>query len=117
MKVHRLEGERVWQRQRVVVRSSPIHGKGVFAAKRIRTGAHIGTFEGDRTPRDGLYVLWVLESDGSYVGIRGRNDLRYLNHSSGPSAEFRGAELYALRNIQPGREITLHYGQDWDRVE
>jgi len=104
-------------RERVVVRSSPIHGKGVFAAGRIRAGAYIGTFEGDRTTRDGLHVLWVLGDDGRYLGIRGRNELRYLNHSAGANVELRGADLYALRNIQPGREITLDYGPDWEGVD
>ena len=110
-------GESVRWRKRVVVRNSPIHGEGVFAARRIRAGAYVGTFEGDRTTRDGLHVLWVLGEDGRYRGIRGRNELRYLNHSSGANAELRGADLYALRNIQPGREITLDYGPDWEGID
>jgi SET domain-containing protein len=110
-------GECVEWRERVVVRSSPIDGKGVFAARRIRVGAHIGTFEGDPTTRDGLHVLWVLGDDGRYLGIRGHNALRYLNHSSGANAELRGTDLYALRNIQSGREITLDYGPDWEGVD
>ncbi len=110
-------GGRVQRRKRVVVRSSRIHGKGVFAARRLRAGGYVGTFEGERTSRDGRYVLWVLGDDGRYLGIRGCNDLRYLNHSSGANAELRGVDLYALRNIQPGREITLDYGPDWEGVE
>jgi SET domain-containing protein len=101
---------------RVAIGRSPIHGRGVFARRRIRRGGLIGDFEGRETKRNGTHVLWVLEEDGSQVGIRGENELRFLNHSSFPNAEFSGASLYALRNIQPGREITFDYGDDWKDV-
>ncbi len=102
-----------WVR-RVSVRTSPIHGRGVFARKRIREDEYIGTFHGKVTKRDGPYVLWTLHDDGSMQGIRGTGVLRYLNHSKTPNAEFQGADLYALSNIQSGQEITLHYGDDWE---
>ena len=103
-------------RDRVEVRNSPIHGRGVFARRRFRSDAYIATFEGRRTERDGMHVLWVIEDDGSETGIEGRNALRYLNHSRSPNAEFRGPDLHALRNIQPGQEITFHYGDAWDDI-
>lgn len=102
---------------RVEVRRSGIHGRGCFARKRLRRFAHIGTFEGVRTKENGTYVLWVVGDDGRDVGIRGRNELRYVNHSRDANAEFDGAELYAVRNIQPGHEITLDYGETWDDVD
>lgn len=103
-------------RTRVVVLESSIHGKGLFARKRLRDGALIGRFEGTRTRRDGPHVLWVQLDGGKEVGIRGENELRYLNHSRRPNAEFRGDELFAVRNIQPGAEITFDYGDDWADV-
>lgn len=99
---------------RIAVATSPIHGRGVFARRRIPRGTRIGDFEGSRTKRNGMHVLWVVEEDGTTVGIRGENELRFLNHSRVPNAEFRGASLYAVRNIQPGYEITFDYGDDWD---
>lgn len=101
----------------VEARRSPIHGKGLFAKRRFRTGAYIATFEGNRTERDGTHVLWVVDEDGNELGIRGRNALRFLNHSSRPNAEFLGADLHAVRNIQAGAEITFHYGDAWEDVE
>ncbi len=98
---------------RIAVGSSPIHGRGVFARRRIRNGARVGDFEGRETKRNGTHVLWVLAEDGREVGIRGENELRFLNHSQHPNAEFRGASLYAVRNIQPGQEVTIDYGDDW----
>ena len=99
---------------RIAVGRSPIHGRGVFARGRIRTGALIGDFEGRPTRKNGTHVLWVLQEDGSEVGIRGENELRFLNHSRRPNAEFRGASLHAVRNIQPGCEVTIGYGNDWE---
>jgi SET domain-containing protein len=101
--------------QRIAVEQSSIHGKGLFARTRIRRNAHIADFEGDHTQRDGTHVLWVDEGDG-WIGIRGRNELRFLNHSPNPNAEFRGRALHATRNIQPGDEITFHYGDEWEEI-
>ena len=91
---------------RIVVGSSPIHGRGVFARGRIRSGARIGDFEGPRTTRNGTHVLWVRDEDGKDVGIRGKNELRFLNHARRANAEFRGASLYDL-TIEPATEGTF----------
>ena len=64
-----------------------------------------------------MYVLWVLDDNDREVGVEGRNALRFLNHSSRPNAEFLGLELHAIRNIQPGAEVTIHYGDAWQDVD
>lgn len=102
---------------KVVARESAIHGRGVFAVRRIRRGSYIGTFEGRETKEDGTYVLWLTDEEGNETGIRGENELRYLNHSKTPNTEFEGADLYATRNIQVGHELTLDYGEAWDDVD
>ncbi len=102
---------------RVRIGRSPIHGKGLFAQKRFRRGAYIATFEGVPTAEDGMHVLWIVDDEGLEQGIEGRNALRFLNHSSDPNAEFIGADLFALRNIQPGAELTFHYGDAWEDIE
>ena len=113
------KGNKVADQERVEVRVSPIHGRGVFALRRLRAGGHIATFEGRPTQRDGIHVLWISEDDDGdrEIGIEGRNELRYLNHSVNPNAEFLGLELYATRNIQPGHEVTIHYGEAWEDVD
>jgi SET domain-containing protein len=95
------------------IKTSPIHGRGLFARQRISRGRLIGTYEGPDATRNGKYVLWVLEHDGTHRGIRGRNALRYVNHCGQPNAEFRGADLFAIRVIGPDEEITIDYGPDW----
>lgn len=101
---------------RIEVRTSPIHGRGVFARRRFRKGAYIATFEGKPTDRDGMHVLWILDENDDEIGIEGRNELRFLNHSSRPNAEFLGPDLHAIQNIQPGQEITFHYGEEWEDI-
>ncbi len=104
-------------RERIEVGASPIHGRGLFARKRIRRGAYVATFEGEPTKKDGMHVLWTLDEDGEEIGIEGKNALRFLNHSSDPNVEFIGLELHALRNIQPGAELFIHYGDDWEHID
>ena len=101
-------------RRSVYVTRSSIHGRGVFARRPIAAGEYIGTFRGAPTTRDGHWTLWVLQDDGSLQGIRGRNALRYLNHSARPNAEFWGADLHAMRRIPQDAEITIDYGEGWE---
>lgn len=97
----------------VYVADSPIHGKGVFAGRCFAEGVVIGTYQGLPTQEDDTYVLWLCE-DGQWRGINGTGPLRFLNHSCEPNADFDGCELYALRDIASGEEITFHYGEEWE---
>ncbi len=101
----------------VVARQSPIHGNGAFARVAISTGTHIGEYTGRPSSVDGTYVLWVEGDDGEYHGIDGDGVLRWLNHSSSPNVEFDGPQLFALRDIAAGEELTFHYGEEWDHIE
>ncbi len=97
----------------VYVDQSPIHGRGLFARQAISKGSYIGTYEGPRAKRNGKYVLWIHEENGSVLeGRRGMNLLRYLNHSVIPNAEFNGYDLFAVRKIHADEEITFNYGPD-----
>jgi len=99
---------------RIEVGRSEIHGQGIFARKRLRKNQRIGRFEGEPTSRNGPHVLWLIADDGAEIGIRGRNELRFLNHGQPPNAEFRDDELYAMRNIEPGMELLIDYGTEWE---
>ena len=93
---------------RVCVKKSEIHGKGLFARRDIAKGEYIGTFRGPAAKRDGMYVLWIYCGD-DWQGRHGRNSLRYLNHAKTCNAEFDDFDLYALRRIRAGSEITIDY--------
>jgi len=103
--------------QLIEVRESLIHGRGVFAKTTIRKGARIGTYDGEVTLRDGTHVLWVPMENGKYLGVHGRNELRFMNHSSQPTANVDGIEVFAAKTIRPGTEVTFHYGDEWEDVD
>jgi SET domain-containing protein len=101
-------------RDRVYRAPSPIHGIGCFARIAIRAGAYIGTYEGPEARRDSTYVLWVYEEGEAPIGRSGRNLLRYLNHQQDGNARFDGFDLFAVRDIACGEEITFDYSGDFE---
>jgi len=101
---------------RAVVGSSPIHGRGLFARRAIEPDQYIGTYRGRRTQNNGMHVLWIWSDKRErWEGIDGDNEMRFLNHSGDPNADWWGTELYAIRAIAEGEEITFDYG--WDSEE
>jgi hypothetical protein len=107
----------------VFVADSPIHGKGLFAGTSISGGSYIGFYEGKETLENGVYVLWVNQSevttegeDENWLGFDGNNDLRYLNHSAQANCEFDGQQLFAMREIEQNEELTFDYGE-WFSTE
>lgn len=97
------------------VADSEIHGKGLFARVEIAADTLIGCYEGPATQKDGMHVLWLWnEKRKRWEGINGKNEMRFLNHSPDPNADWWGDELYALRDIARDEEICFHYGEDWE---
>jgi uncharacterized protein len=100
----------------VYVAPSRIHGNGLFANLMIPKGTYLGTYRGKRVEENDTYVLWLADAGGEF-GIDGENDLRFANHSLQPNAEMDDqGRLYTLRDIQPGEEITWHYGDEWSNT-
>lgn len=97
------------------VGKSTIHGRGLFARKDIAVDTFIGRYEGPATDQDGMHVLWIWNDEASrWEGIDGKNEMRFLNHSSDPNADWWGTDLYAIKPIAAGEEITFDYGWDND---
>lgn len=97
------------------VEDSHIHGLGLFARTEIEKGEYLGEYDGPHIENDAdndSHVLWAEMDDGRWIGRDGQNILRYLNHSTTPCCEFEGFELYAIRDIAPGEELTIDYGED-----
>lgn len=95
------------------VEDSPIHGKGVFSKQAIEEGEYIGSYEGPSTQENDTYVLWMEDDNGEWEGCDGQNELKYLNHSDEPNAEFDGLDLYSIAEIEPGDEVTFDYGEEF----
>jgi SET domain-containing protein len=88
------------------VARSGIHGRGLFARRRISRGTVIGYVEGKVTRRNGAYTLWLSEDEG----IRVTCNLRFINHSRRPNARYYDdLSVVALRTIEAGEEITHDY--------
>ena len=108
------------------IRPSPIHGRGAFATRRIRTGTRIIEYTGERlTPsaadarydddrREQPHVLLFTVDRRTVIdaGVGG-NEARYFNHSCAPNCEAvieqRRVYLKALRTIAVGEELTYDY--------
>ena len=92
------------------VARSPIHGRGLFAARRIPKDTMILEVEGVPTRREGAYTLWVDGKDG----LRVTNDVRFVNHARPSNAALYADELWSIRAIEKDEEITHDYGAGWE---
>jgi SET domain-containing protein len=100
-------------------------GLGLFATERIEKGAFIVEYRGRRIPNAeaarrearGAKYMYELNSRWTIDGSSRRNIARYANHSCRPNAEsdiVKGKViLRAIKTIQPGAEITYHYGREY----
>jgi SET domain-containing protein len=110
-----------------IVKPSKVHGAGVFARRRIRAGAPIVEYRGERiewleavrradendAPIN--HTFFFSLTDGKVIdgGSKG-NDARFINHSCEPNCEPLEHEdgsvyIYSLRDIERGEELTYHY--------
>lgn len=93
------------------VKSSPQHGKGVFARSKITAGERVMVFSGRWLHRTEVdfddYHLQVGED--MYIGPSGGAD-DYVNHSCEPNCGFQnGLDLVAIRDIAQDEELTWDY--------
>jgi uncharacterized protein len=110
----------------LLVRDSPVHGRGVFATRRIEKGERIVEYLGERVSHDEADRRYELKDDNDShtflfivdsktvidAGTNG-NDARFFNHSCDPNCESvvekRRVFIEALRSIEPGEEMTYDY--------
>lgn len=112
-----------------IVKKSPLHGNGVFAARDIPAGTSIIEYTGKRltpeqadelhpvNPDDPFHTFFFAVSSGKVIdgGNKG-NDARWINHSCGPNCEAQenasGKRVYivALQDIPAGAELFYDYG-------
>jgi hypothetical protein len=121
------------------VRGSEIHGRGVYATSFIPkgekiieyTGELIDKRESDRRGRsqhakslktgDAAVYIFTLSKNFDLDGNVPWNTARLINHSCDPNCEawISGRRIYihALRDINPGEELSFDYGFDVDCYE
>jgi hypothetical protein len=114
--------------RKYIVRRSPIHGRGVFAARRIRPGERIIEYTGERLTNEeldarmeghvetGHTMLFTVDDDTTIDASRRGSAARYINHSCEGNCATVHEEgrifIEAARNIQPGAELTYDYCLD-----
>ena len=108
---------------RVRVSPSNIHGRGLFAAVALPRRRKIGSLSGKIVALPGGWKkveaqsrIYMVELTRRYAldCTRG-NDFKYLNHSCQPNCYLRiyrrSVEVYALKPIESGTELTVDYGE------
>jgi uncharacterized protein len=110
----------------LLVRDSPVHGRGVFATRRIEKGERIIEYLGERVSHDEAdrryelkdendshTFLFIVDSKTVIDAGTDGNDARFFNHSCDPNCESvvekRRVFIEALRAIEPGEEMTYDY--------
>jgi uncharacterized protein len=122
---------KTWLNPKIEVRSSPIQGKGLFAAEPIAKGEQLTrNGEEDYTIMTDEEFKAFTKAASSYDAMalgngrhrvskvsRDQDPSNYGNHSCDPTAEMTTSGLVAKRDIKTGEEITsdyaLHSSKDW----
>lgn len=112
------------QKFAVDVKPSRIDGQGAFAAEAVPARRKIGEIRGEaisvrearRRAKTQQRIMIVELSDKRAIDASGSTDpLRFTNHSCRPNAVLRirqgRVEFYAMRDLSPGEEITVDYGE------
>jgi SET domain-containing protein len=113
-----------YQKFDVAVHKSGIDGFGVFAAEPIPRLRKIGEIRGEsisvseaRQRAMGKQRIMIVEISAKKAidASQSSDPMRFTNHCCSPNARLsiQGGriEFYALRNIEPGEEITVNYGE------
>ncbi len=113
------------------LRRSPLHGRGAFALRRIRKGTRVVEYTGEKISHaeaDQRYDDDAMEQHHTLLMTVDRrwvidaavdgNESRFINHSCDPNCEIvvhRGRVFIdALRDIDPGEELTYDYAYEWE---
>jgi SET domain-containing protein len=115
---------------RLVVRRSPIHGRGVYANRALAAGERLIEYRGRRIApargdsartRSGHTFTFALNDDWLIDGSVGGNSSRWINHGCAPNCEAvihvdidgdakrDRVWIHALRPIRRGEELSFDY--------
>ncbi len=111
---------------RTEVRSSPVHGKGVFARRPVAAGERVIEYVGERIswdealrrhphdPAQPHHTFYFSLDDGRVIDASvGGNSARWINHACAPNCEARQEGLrvfiHALRDLAVGEELFYDY--------
>lgn len=102
----------------LIIRSSALHGVGVYTTAPIAKDTHVLEYTGERIPAnktDGLYddVTYLFGLDGGKTVIDGFGMAAFVNHSCDPNCETDQIDgkiwIIAVRDVQDGEELSYDY--------
>lgn len=116
------------RKPKIIVRTSGVHGRGVYAGRDIKKGERIIEYKGEvitwreadrrppSDPNDPTHTFYFSLDDGKHVidaNVNG-NAARWINHSCAPNCETEEDNgrvwIEALRDIKAGEELFYDYG-------
>ena len=104
----------------LIVRSSPLHGAGVYTTRPVRKGQRVLEYTGPRLTKkesEGLYgdteITYLFGMEDGKTVIDGFGMAAFVNHSCAPNCETDEIDgsiwILALQNIKAGEELTYDY--------
>lgn len=118
------------RKPKIVVKNSRIHGRGVYAGRKLAKGERVIEYKGElitwkecdrrppSDPDDPHHTFFFSLSDGKHVidAAVGGNAAKWINHSCEPNCEAEEDDednrvfIVALRDIKAGEELNYDYG-------
>ena len=107
----------------LVARASRINGRGVFARRALPARRKVGEVTGQlvrlpaarRRVENRRRIFLVELTTRTALDCSAGNVLRHLNHACAPNCYLRvrgyAVEVYTLRQLAAGEELTIDYGQ------
>ena len=119
----------------IEIKSSPIHGRGIFAVRNFKEGEKIIEYVGEKIrkkestrrairamerarldPSKGAVYIFDLDENWDIDGDVEWNEARLINHSCAPNCETSIREghiwILAMVHIKKGDELLYNYGYD-----
>ena len=110
--------------EHLLIKASPIQGRGVFAAQPIPVGGRVAEYVGEKISKseslrrcqEENYYIFALNDEWDIDGNVEWNMARFVNHSCEPNCEAELSDgqvwIIAGRDIAAGEEVTYNYGYD-----
>lgn len=108
----------------IEVKSSGIHGYGLFAVENIAPGEMLFIIKGEVIDEDEAIRreeeeenVYIFYNGDTYIDTVKTEKIKYINHSCEPNCEVMDGDevslkLVSTRVIEEGEEITIDYGYD-----
>lgn len=111
--------------EKIYVKSSDIHGTGIFTSVDIKVGEIIlkitgDVIDGDECMRredeeDNVYIFY--NGEDCYIDTSATNKIKYINHNCDYNCDVldgdeSSLQLSAARDIIAGEELTIDYGYE-----